>query len=144
MGFEPTTAEFRLDALTDWAIRPWGHEFNSLSEPTLYSYSNFIFLSSVHISYLYTYIYICIYIYLYIFYIYYIYIIFMYMNVCMIYIYIYIYACMYVSNLQKFWLYEILQYHTLILQELGVFGLNSNFGNAQFQPFSNPKLVARN
>ena len=28
-----------------------GHEFNSLSEPTLYSYSNFISLSSVHISF---------------------------------------------------------------------------------------------
>ena len=23
MGFEPTTTEFRSDALTDWAIRPW-------------------------------------------------------------------------------------------------------------------------
>ena len=24
VGFEPTTTEFRSDALTDWAIRPWG------------------------------------------------------------------------------------------------------------------------
>ena len=23
VGFEPTTTEFRSDALTDWAIRPW-------------------------------------------------------------------------------------------------------------------------
>ena len=23
LGFEPTTTEFRSDALTDWAIRPW-------------------------------------------------------------------------------------------------------------------------
>ena len=23
LGFEPTTTEFCLDALTDWAIRPW-------------------------------------------------------------------------------------------------------------------------
>ena len=28
-----------------------GHEFNSLSQPTLYSYSNFISLSTVHISF---------------------------------------------------------------------------------------------
>ena len=48
------------------------------------------------------------------------------MHVCM-------FLCMYVSvNLQKFRLYEILQYHILILQELGVFGLNFNFWNAQF------------
>ena len=38
-------------------------------------------------------------------------------NIYNIYIYIYIY----------------------ILQELGVVGLNSNFEDAQFQPFSNPK-----
>ena len=23
VGFEPTTTEFRSEALTDWAIRPW-------------------------------------------------------------------------------------------------------------------------
>ena len=37
MGFEPTITEFRLD-----------HEFNSYSEPTLYSYSNFIFCLVSH------------------------------------------------------------------------------------------------
>ena len=42
MGFEPTTTEFRSDALTNWTIRPW---INSHSEPTLYSYSNFIVCS---------------------------------------------------------------------------------------------------
>ena len=100
VGFEPTTTEFRSEALTDWAIRPWvrlalrvnsvqlpqfhrlfsvkfhfgyrlhqlpipfrrsvytlnsvqmlwptelsGHKFNSHSEPTLYSYPNFIVCS---------------------------------------------------------------------------------------------------
>ena len=33
VGFEPTTTEFRSEALTDS-----GHEFNSHSEPTLYSF----------------------------------------------------------------------------------------------------------
>ena len=33
VGFEPTTTQFRSDALTDWAI---SHEFNSLSEPTFF------------------------------------------------------------------------------------------------------------
>ena len=45
VGFEPTTTEFCSDALTDWAIRPC---FNSHSEPTLYSYSNFIVCSVSH------------------------------------------------------------------------------------------------
>ena len=41
----------------EWDLNPQpmnsvsGHEFNSLSEPTLYSYSNFISLFSVHISF---------------------------------------------------------------------------------------------
>ena len=45
VGFEPTTTEFRSDTITDWAI---SHEFNSHSEPTLYSYSNFIVCSVSH------------------------------------------------------------------------------------------------
>ena len=42
VGFEPTTTKFFWDALTDWAIKPWAHLH---SEPTLYSYSNFIVCS---------------------------------------------------------------------------------------------------
>ena len=46
VGFEPTTTEFRSDALTDGLS---GHEFNSHSKLTLYSYSNFILLFIVHV-----------------------------------------------------------------------------------------------
>ena len=42
VGFEATTTEFRSDTLTYWAIELLGDEFNSQSEPVLYSYSNFI------------------------------------------------------------------------------------------------------
>ena len=41
VGFEPTTTEFRSDNFTELSA----HEFNSHSEPTLYSYSNFIVCS---------------------------------------------------------------------------------------------------
>ena len=44
MRFEPTTIEFRSDALTNWTIRSWAQ----LAEPTFYSYSNFIVCSVPH------------------------------------------------------------------------------------------------
>ena len=46
VGFGRTTTELCSDALTEWAITPW---FSSHSEPTLYSYSSFISLFSVHV-----------------------------------------------------------------------------------------------
>ena len=42
VGFEPTTTEFCTEALTNCIF---GHEFNSQSDPSFYSYSNFIFSS---------------------------------------------------------------------------------------------------
>ena len=48
VGFEPTTTEFRSDALTDWAIRPW---VQLALRANLYSYSSFISLFSVHVSF---------------------------------------------------------------------------------------------
>ena len=44
VGFEPTTTEFRSDALTDWAIRSWVQ----LALRANYSYSNFIVCSVSH------------------------------------------------------------------------------------------------
>ena len=57
--------EVAIESWPDWDLNPQplnfvqtleptglsGHEFNPLSEPTLYSYSNFISLPSVHISF---------------------------------------------------------------------------------------------
>ena len=43
VGFEPTTTEFRSDALTNWAIRSWvqsGPEYNSHSEPICECYAS--------------------------------------------------------------------------------------------------------
>ena len=53
VGFESTTTEFRSDALTYWATC---YEFSSHSQPTLYSYSNFISLFNVCASFWHMYI----------------------------------------------------------------------------------------
>ena len=42
---------FITQGFLEVAIESSGHEFNSHSEPTLYSYSNLIFLFSAHVSF---------------------------------------------------------------------------------------------
>ena len=64
VGFEPTTTEFRSDALTDWAI---GHEFYIY----IHIYDIYIYIHMYIYMYVCMYaLYICIYIYMYLYYIY--------------------------------------------------------------------------
>ena len=79
VGFEPTTTGFHLDALTDWAIRPWVQlairanfvqllQFHYLFSITLhilytiYILFNVQYTAYVHIQYMYIYIHIYIYV----------------------------------------------------------------------------------
>ena len=62
VGFEPMISEFRSDALTDWAIRPWV-QYNLHAYIYIYIYTYmYVCMYNKYITYIYIYVCVCIYI----------------------------------------------------------------------------------